>query len=103
MGGLPCAVQVPRLQRAVRDRRANWQQSIAALEEAKAAGAPVTKTSIMLGCGETPEEVREAMQLLRAAGGRCPSPVTPGRPSSVALSCSLASSHPRFASSLEVG
>ena len=82
MGSVLGAGQVPRLQRAVRDRRANWQQSIAALEEAKAAGARVTKTSIMLGCGETPEEVREAMQLLRAAGD--------GRPSSAALGCPLA-------------
>jgi len=59
---------VPRLQRVVRDRRANWEQSIAALEAAKAAGARVTKTSIMLGCGETAAEVLEAMQLLRDAG-----------------------------------
>jgi lipoate synthase len=61
-------VQVPRLQSVVRDRRANWAQSISTLEAAKAAGARVTKTSIMLGCGETPEEVLEAMRLLRAAG-----------------------------------
>lgn len=59
---------VPRLQSVVRDRRANWAQSISTLEAAKAAGARVTKTSIMLGCGETPEEVLEAMRLLRAAG-----------------------------------
>ena len=122
--------QVPRLQAVVRDRRANWAQSIATLEAAKAsgpstemqpgiqdthhacsamhalhllsfvtwqhqscmcvgpfaprqaqgyrtsiasldlqdAGARVTKTSIMLGCGEQPDEVLEAMRLLRASG-----------------------------------
>lgn len=49
---------VPRLQSVVRDRRANWDQSLAVLRAAKAAGAGVTKTSIMLGCGETQEEVR---------------------------------------------
>ncbi len=61
---------MPRLQGVVRDRRANWAQSIAALRAAKAAGARVTKTSIMLGCGEAPAEVLQAMQLLREAGAR---------------------------------
>ena len=61
-------VQVPRLQGAVRDRRANWDQSIAVLRAAKAAGAQVTKTSIMLGCGEHQQEVIQAMHLLRQAG-----------------------------------
>ena len=64
----PACPQVPRLQGVVRDRRANWAQSIAALRAAKAAGARVTKTSIMLGCGEAAEEVLEAMRLLRDAG-----------------------------------
>lgn len=63
-GGL----QVPRLQSVVRDRRANWAQSIATLEAAKSFGARVTKTSIMLGCGESVEEVKETLQLLRASG-----------------------------------
>jgi lipoic acid synthetase len=40
---------VPELQADVRDRRANWAQSISVLKIAKNAGAPVTKTSIMLG------------------------------------------------------
>ena len=61
-------MQVPRLQKMVRDRRANWDQSIAMLRAAKQAGAQVTKTSIMLGCGEHQDEVLEAMQLLRHAG-----------------------------------
>ena len=59
---------VPRLQAAVRDRRANWQQSLATLRAASEAGMRITKTSLMLGCGETREEVLEAMALLRDAG-----------------------------------
>lgn len=51
----------------VRDRRANWAQSLEVLRVAKAAGAAVTKTSIMLGCGETPEEVVHALKVLREA------------------------------------
>ena len=61
-------MQVPRLQSVVRDRRANWAQSIATLEAAKTFGARVTKTSIMLGCGESIEEVQETLKLLRASG-----------------------------------
>jgi lipoic acid synthetase len=48
---------VPRLQSVVRDRRANWQQSLGVLAAAKDAGVGITKTSIMLGCGEQQEEV----------------------------------------------
>lgn len=59
---------MPRLQRAVRDRRANWEQSLATLRAAKAAGARVTKTSIMLGCGESAGEVVDAMRDIHAAG-----------------------------------
>jgi lipoic acid synthetase len=59
---------VPRLQGVVRDRRANWQQSVATLRAASDSGMRITKTSIMLGCGESREEVLEAMQLLREAG-----------------------------------
>ncbi len=53
----------------MRDRRANWEQSLATLRAAKAAGARITKTSIMLGCGESPPEVTAAMQELRDNGG----------------------------------
>jgi len=60
--------QVERLQGVVRDRRANWAQSLATLRAAKAAGARVTKTSIMLGCGERPAEVVAALQELRDNG-----------------------------------
>ena len=63
-------MQVPRLQRAVRDRRANWEQSLATLRAAKAHGARVTKTSLMLGCGESAAEVVDAMHAIRAAGAR---------------------------------
>jgi len=59
---------VPRLQGTVRDRRAGWDQSISTLVAAKAAGARLTKTSLMLGCGESREEVLAALKLLRAAG-----------------------------------
>ena len=59
---------MPRLQGVVRDRRANWEQSIATLQAARQAGARVTKTSIMLGCGEQPEEVSSTLRLLREAG-----------------------------------
>ena len=62
------ALQVPRLQSQVRDRRANWEQSLSTLRAAKAAGMRVTKTSLMLGCGERPQEVLAAMQELRENG-----------------------------------
>lgn len=58
---------VPRCTPFVRDRRANFEQSIKVLRRAKeasrAAGHEViTKTSIMLGVGETEAEVKEALQ-----------------------------------------
>lgn len=59
---------VPRLTPAVRDRRAGWDQSVAVLRAAKRYGSRVTKTSIMLGCGEEPHEVVEALRELRDAG-----------------------------------
>ena len=63
---------VPRLQRAVR-RRARWDRSVFVLthgaEIARAIGFPemVTKTGIMLGLGETWDEIVEGMRLLRDA------------------------------------
>lgn len=59
---------VPRLTPTVRDRRAGWDQSVRVLRAAKRYGSRVTKTSIMLGCGEEPHEVVEAMRELRDAG-----------------------------------
>jgi lipoic acid synthetase len=58
---------VPRLQRPVRDPRANWEQSLKVLEAAKKQRpGQHTKTSIQLGHGESVEEVVEAMKILRS-------------------------------------
>lgn len=43
---------------------------MAALKLAKESGARVTKTSIMLGCGEQPHEVLHAFRTLRE-NGKC--------------------------------
>jgi hypothetical protein len=51
----------------VRDRRATFQQSLAVLRAAKAAGVRVTKTSMMLGVGETEDGMYDALRQLRAA------------------------------------
>jgi lipoic acid synthetase len=58
---------VPRLQRHMRDARCSWQRSTDVLRWARAAGANVTKSSLMVGCGETTAEVHEAMAGLRDA------------------------------------
>ena len=53
---------VQRLQSRVRDRRANYKQSLFVLESAlKSNPSLITKTSIMLGLGETVDEVKQAM------------------------------------------
>ncbi len=58
-----------RLQRRVRDYRANYRQSLDVLRTAKeAAPGLITKTSIMLGLGETPGEIRTTLVDLKAAG-----------------------------------
>uniref|UniRef100_A0ACD5WKQ8 Uncharacterized protein n=1 Tax=Avena sativa TaxID=4498 RepID=A0ACD5WKQ8_AVESA len=55
------------LQRLVRDPRAGYDQSLSVLKHAKASKAGmVTKSSIMLGLGETDEEVKQTMADLRA-------------------------------------
>eukprot|EP01027_Heterolobosea_sp_BB2_P012868 GEZU01018607.1.p2 GENE.GEZU01018607.1~~GEZU01018607.1.p2 ORF type:complete len:172 (+),score=46.74 GEZU01018607.1:208-723(+) len=60
---------VERLQRYVRDYRAGYKQSLAVLEHAKKTRPEiVTKSSIMLGVGETPDEVRSTMRDLINAG-----------------------------------
>lgn len=61
---------VEELQSVVRDRRANFKQSIDVLKLAKEYAPPgtLTKTSIMLGCGETPDQVVRTMEKVRAAG-----------------------------------
>jgi lipoyl synthase len=58
---------VPRLQRAMRDARCSFERSLQVLRDARAAGANVTKSSLMLGCGEREDEVVETMAALRAA------------------------------------
>jgi lipoic acid synthetase len=59
---------VPRLDRVVRDHRASFAQSISILVEAKRLRPDIlTKSSIMVGLGESDEEVTEAMQMLREA------------------------------------
>lgn len=59
---------VERLQAVVRDRRATFAQSLAVLRGAKDARRDLyTKSSIMLGLGETREEVLQTMRDLRAA------------------------------------
>jgi lipoic acid synthetase len=64
---------VERLTPAVRDPRAAYGQSLAVLDylrtRAQALGVPIkTKSSLMLGLGETEDEVRAAMLALRAVG-----------------------------------
>ncbi|URE13727.1 hypothetical protein MUK42_22193 [Musa troglodytarum] len=60
---------VRRLQRIVRDPRAGYEQSLNVLKHAKICkDGMVTKSSIMLGLGESDEEVKEAMADLRAIG-----------------------------------
>ncbi|KAF4394334.1 hypothetical protein G4B88_018484 [Cannabis sativa] len=61
---------VEELQKAVRDHRANFDQSLEVLMMAKdqAPAGTLTKTSIMLGCGETPDQVVKTMEKVRAAG-----------------------------------
>lgn len=46
----------------VRDRRATFRQSLKVLEHAKKEGVRVTKTSIMLGVGESEEQVIDALR-----------------------------------------
>lgn len=53
---------VKRLQKYVRDKRANYEQSLCVLKTAKEINPQLyTKTSVMLGLGETKEEVLETM------------------------------------------
>lgn len=58
---------VKRLQRIVRDPRAGYEQSLAVLNHAKQSKeGMITKSSIMLGLGESDDEVKETMMDLRA-------------------------------------
>ncbi len=60
---------VERLQKRVRDGRCDYRQSLEVLRYAKELKPKLyTKSSIMLGLGETREELLQAMDDLRAAG-----------------------------------
>jgi lipoic acid synthetase len=60
---------VKRLTHPVRDPRASYEQTLRVLEHAKRHRPDVlTKTSLMLGLGETDEEIEQAMNDIRAAG-----------------------------------
>lgn len=50
----------------VRDRRANFRQSLQVLERAKEEGVRVTKTSIMLGVGENEDQILHALKGMHA-------------------------------------
>jgi lipoic acid synthetase len=74
LDGIPLAVFahnvecVERLDKTVRDPRASFAQSVAVLKNAKRLRGDVfTKSSIMVGLGETDAEVTAAMQQLRDA------------------------------------
>ena len=58
---------VHELQRTMRDARCSWNRSVDVLRWAKDEGANVTKTSLMVGCGETEAQMLDAMRALRAA------------------------------------
>lgn len=56
----------------VRDRRAGYRQTLGVLETAKQIRPSViTKTSVMLGLGETDQQVEQTMQDLRNVGVDC--------------------------------
>ena len=60
---------MPRLDSTVRDPRASFTQSLNILQEAKRLRPDLAiKSRIMVGVGETDQEVVEAMQLLRGVG-----------------------------------
>jgi len=60
---------VRRLAHPVRDPRAGYEQTLRVLEHAKRYKPSVlTKSSLMLGLGETDEEIEETLDDLRAAG-----------------------------------
>jgi lipoic acid synthetase len=60
---------VSRLTHPVRDPRAGYRRTLDVLQAAKLhRGAVLTKTSLMLGLGESDAEIRETMSDLRSAG-----------------------------------
>jgi len=60
---------VSRLQRKIRDPRCSFEKSLEVLEQAKVHAPEIlTKSSIMVGLGESVDEVLESMQALRDVG-----------------------------------
>ena len=60
---------VRRLTPGLRDRRAGYEQSLDVLQYlAAVSGGRTVKSSLMVGLGESPDELREAMADLRTAG-----------------------------------
>ncbi len=60
---------VERLQRSVRDVRCSYERSLGVLQRVKSrAPSLVTKSSVMLGLGETDDEVLQTMKDLRGVG-----------------------------------
>ena len=57
---------VKRLTSRVRDPRAGYDQTLRVLAHAKSAGQVRTKSSLMLGLGESDEEIRQAFEDLRS-------------------------------------
>ena len=72
---------VERLTHPVRDVRAGYAQTLDVLHHAKVPRPSVlTKSSLMLGLGETDDEIRQAMDDLRRRRRRCPDPGTVSAP-----------------------
>jgi lipoic acid synthetase len=61
-------VETVRSLQGVRDARAGFDKSLETLKAAKRLGIGLTKSSLLLGLGEKPEEVFAAMDELRGAG-----------------------------------
>ncbi|OHD23989.1 MAG: lipoyl synthase [Spirochaetes bacterium GWB1_59_5] len=61
-------VETVRRLQSVRDARASFDLSLRTLREVKERSSAMTKTSLMLGLGETEAELIEAMDELRAVG-----------------------------------
>ncbi len=59
---------VERLQATVRDRRASWAQSLKVLDYLKKRHGVYTKSSLMLGVGETEDDLRASFRALRDLG-----------------------------------